>query len=271
MTMPAAWQRRFNASSVEVRPRMDDPIDPAILDELRSRFPDFVRAYEPDGLTPDEFDAFGPSARTLRAFVGSYHELLHQVGRRARPEPGSRDPVVTEVATNLYRPVGSLAADGWSVVLTPESAGWRFSGLRVGALEPGGSLAFDTGADEVAVLPLEGAFDVVADGERYGLAGRTSVWAGPSDFLYAPPGTAIHVESAAGGRFAVTTARAEPRYPVRHVPASAVGIEMRGAGRQLPRGPQLREAGRVRCGPAHRGRSPHPGRQLGLVSAPQAR
>ena len=29
ITMPAAWQRRFNASAVEVRPRMDEPVDPA--------------------------------------------------------------------------------------------------------------------------------------------------------------------------------------------------------------------------------------------------
>jgi transaldolase len=87
ITLPAAWQRRFNASSVEVRPRMDDPIDPGILDELRSRFPDFVRAYEPDGLTPDEFDGFAPSARTLRAFVGSYHDLLHQVMDALVPNP----------------------------------------------------------------------------------------------------------------------------------------------------------------------------------------
>jgi len=79
ITMPAAWQRRFNASDVEVRPRMDDPVDPALIDDLRRHFPDFVRAYEPDGLTPDEFDTFPPSARTLRAFIGSYHELLHQV------------------------------------------------------------------------------------------------------------------------------------------------------------------------------------------------
>jgi 5-deoxy-glucuronate isomerase len=137
---------------------------------------------------------------------------------------------VTDVATGLYRPVGSLAADGWSVVLTPESAGWAFSGLRVGALEPGGSLTFATGADEVAVLPLEGAFELTVDGDRYLLAGRQSVWAGPTDFLYAPPDTTIRVESAAGGRFAVTTARAERRYPVRHVPASAVTVELRGAG-----------------------------------------
>jgi transaldolase len=87
ITLPAAWQRRFNASSVEVRPRMDDPIDPGVLDELRGRFPDFVRAYEPDGLTPAEFDRFGPSARTLRAFVGSYHELLHQVMDALVPNP----------------------------------------------------------------------------------------------------------------------------------------------------------------------------------------
>ena len=92
LTMPAAWQRRFNASSIEVRPRMDDPVDPAILDELRSRFPDFVRAYEPDGMVPAEFDAFGPSARTLRAFVGSYHELLHQVADALVPNPDLATP-----------------------------------------------------------------------------------------------------------------------------------------------------------------------------------
>ena len=92
LTLPAAWQRRFNASSVEVRPRMDDPIDPAILDELQRHFPDFVRAYEPDGLTPAEFDTFGPSARTLRAFVGSYHELLHQVADALVPNPDVATP-----------------------------------------------------------------------------------------------------------------------------------------------------------------------------------
>ena len=92
LTLPAAWQRRFNASSVEVRPRMDDPIDPAILDELQRHFPDFVRAYEPDGMTPAEFDAFGPSARTLRAFVGSYHELLHQVADALVPNPDVATP-----------------------------------------------------------------------------------------------------------------------------------------------------------------------------------
>ena len=30
-----------------------------------------------------------------------------------------------------YRPAGSLAADGADVLVTPASAGWEFSGLRV--------------------------------------------------------------------------------------------------------------------------------------------
>ncbi len=90
ITMPSAWQKRFNASDVEVRPRMDDPVDPAIVDELARHFPDFVRAYEPDGLTIDEFDAFPPTVRTLRAFISSYHELLHQVGDAVLPNPDIR-------------------------------------------------------------------------------------------------------------------------------------------------------------------------------------
>jgi transaldolase len=90
ITLPAAWQKRFNASSVEVRPRMDDPVDPAIVAELSRHYPDFVRAYEPNGLTRSEFDAFPPTARTLRAFIASYHDLLHQVTDAMIPNPDSK-------------------------------------------------------------------------------------------------------------------------------------------------------------------------------------
>jgi transaldolase len=90
ITLPAAWQRRFNASSVEVRPRIDDPLEPWIVDELRRHFPDFERAYEPDGLAVAEFDAFGPTVRTLRAFISSYHDLLHAVNDAVLPNPDAR-------------------------------------------------------------------------------------------------------------------------------------------------------------------------------------
>jgi transaldolase len=78
ITLPSAWQKRFNASSVDVRSRIDDPVDPDWIAQLRA-LPDFVAAFEPEGLSVDEFDAWGPSRKTLRAFIGSYHELLHLV------------------------------------------------------------------------------------------------------------------------------------------------------------------------------------------------
>jgi len=90
LTLPSAWQKRFNASAVEVRSRIDDPVDPAIVAELEARFPDFVRAYEPDGLTIDEFDAFPPTVRTLRGFVTSYHELLATVSDALLPDPDTK-------------------------------------------------------------------------------------------------------------------------------------------------------------------------------------
>jgi transaldolase len=87
ITLPSMWQKRFNASTVEVRPRIDDPVDRRLLDELRSHFPDFERAHEPDGLSVAEFDTFPPSVRTLRTFTASYHELLHLVGDALLPNP----------------------------------------------------------------------------------------------------------------------------------------------------------------------------------------
>ena len=133
---------------------------------------------------------------------------------------------------SLVRPAGSLATDGWAVHLTPEMAGWGYAGLRLAEPAAGGSLGFDTGDDEVVLLPLAGSFAVELDGRTVELRGRASVWAGPTDFLYVPPGETVRVRAAAstGGRLAIATARASRRYPVRHVPADAVAVELRGGG-----------------------------------------
>jgi transaldolase len=90
ITLPAAWQRKFNASGIEVQERMDEPVEPRAIDELRRHFPDFERAYEPDGLAVDEFDAFPPTVRTLRSFIASYHELLAAVTDAQLPNPDLR-------------------------------------------------------------------------------------------------------------------------------------------------------------------------------------
>ena len=87
ITLPSAWQKKFNASSIEVEPRMDEPVDPKYVAELASAFPDFRRAFEPDGLRVEEFDAWPPAVRTLRSFIGSYHDLLAAVTDAQLPNP----------------------------------------------------------------------------------------------------------------------------------------------------------------------------------------
>ena len=87
LTLPSSWQKKFNRSDVDVVARADRPVDPAIVAQLERHFPDFVKAYEPDGLTVDEFDAWPPTARTLRQFVASWHELLVLVGEALIPDP----------------------------------------------------------------------------------------------------------------------------------------------------------------------------------------
>jgi transaldolase len=90
MTLTHQWQVRFNGSGIDAQPRMDVPVDPAIIGELSARFPDFVHAYEPDGLSPAEFDAFGPTVRTLRGFVKSYHDLMGTIRDIVLPDPDKR-------------------------------------------------------------------------------------------------------------------------------------------------------------------------------------
>ena len=90
MTMPFAWQERFNASGIVPEPRMDLPVDPDLVADLAERIPDFRRAYEPDGMTPAEFEAFGATARTLRAFIKSLHDLQGAIRDLVLPDPDVR-------------------------------------------------------------------------------------------------------------------------------------------------------------------------------------
>ena len=130
-----------------------------------------------------------------------------------------------------YLPSGSAASGPYELEVTPESAGWGHSGLRVLALEAGGRHELATGEDEVVVVPLSGAVVVECDGERAELAGRADVFDGPTDFAYVPPGSTAVLASAGGGRFALCAARARRRLPFRYGPAADVPVELRGAGR----------------------------------------
>ena len=84
---PSAWQKRFNASGIEVRPRIDDPVDPKVVDELLEHFSDFRRAYSDDGLAIEEFDDFAPTVRTLRQFIAACTDLDGLVRDVMLPDP----------------------------------------------------------------------------------------------------------------------------------------------------------------------------------------
>lgn len=137
---------------------------------------------------------------------------------------------VTAGTTALHVAAGTAAAAPWSLAVTPESAGWDWSGLRVLHLGPGQSHAWVTGDEEMLVLPLSGSCRVTCDGATFELAGRASVFEAVSDFAYVPRGSEVMVASEDGGRFAVPSARCARRLAPRYGTASDVPVELRGAG-----------------------------------------
>ena len=81
-----AWGGRVCGTRLVLyaHPREIDPdgiwteLPDGYLDKLmKSRI--FRQAYEPDGMTPEEFIDFVPAARTLKQFAEGYEEFLHWV------------------------------------------------------------------------------------------------------------------------------------------------------------------------------------------------
>ncbi|MGI5282119.1 5-deoxy-glucuronate isomerase [Nonomuraea polychroma] len=136
-------------------------------------------------------------------------------------------------------PFGTAGEDGFAVSVTDAVPGWTHTSLRVATLAPFALVELDTGDTEIIVVPLRGGADVTAvdrDGQHHKarLAGRDSVFAGPTDVAYVPPGASLTIS--AGDRestIALCGAKAGKRdvpLPFRHVAAAEVPVELRGAG-----------------------------------------
>jgi transaldolase len=93
LTIPPAWQRWLNASGLEVAARLEEPVDGWILDELGTRSPEFVRAWEPNGLAPGDLEAYGASVRTMRQFLAAFTDLVVVVRDAILPDPDRRPAV----------------------------------------------------------------------------------------------------------------------------------------------------------------------------------
>ena len=132
--------------------------------------------------------------------------------------------------TGLYLPAGSTAEGIFDLIVTPESAGWGYSSLRVLTLAPGQGITFSTGDDEMIALPLSGGCRVTVDRRTLTLDGRAGVFAGVTDFAYLPVDSVVDVVSDTGAVLSLPGARAGRKLPFRYGPASGVPVELRGAG-----------------------------------------
>ena len=163
----------------------------------------------------------------------------------------------------------------------PLRAGHRPRAGRLGLLQPAGRWSwrpaartrFATGDSEWIVLPLSGGCTVrTADGETFELAGPGKrVQRRSRDFAYVPRDAQSTIASGAGGRFALTGARASADSPPataprRRSPSSCAAPATARARSTTSARPDVFD---VR--PAHRRRGDHPRRQLVLVPAAQAR
>jgi transaldolase len=85
-TMPYEWQVKANASGIYPMDTHLNPVAAEVITELET-YVDFRRAYEPDGMTPAEFDSFGPVVRTLRSFIAAWHDFVGVVRDEMLPNP----------------------------------------------------------------------------------------------------------------------------------------------------------------------------------------
>jgi transaldolase len=76
LTITHEWQVLLNNSDIEVKERMQNPVDPAIVAGLHRKFAEFRKAYDEDGMTIAEFDSYGATVRTLRSFIEAYRDIL---------------------------------------------------------------------------------------------------------------------------------------------------------------------------------------------------
>tara|TARA_B100000315_G_scaffold182693_1_gene171637 strand:+ start:731 stop:1798 length:1068 start_codon:yes stop_codon:yes gene_type:complete len=82
ISMPYDWWNRFNDSDVEVKNRINDPVDKNIITALEKNFKDFSRAYHENGMKIQEFESFGASVHTMNTFLEGYDEFIRLIRDR---------------------------------------------------------------------------------------------------------------------------------------------------------------------------------------------
>lgn len=75
MTIASKYLKIFDNSSIPVENNIDRPVPEEWMSEL-NKLDDFHRAYDDNGLRPDEFEHFGPFVTCLEGFFKGFDDLL---------------------------------------------------------------------------------------------------------------------------------------------------------------------------------------------------
>ena len=82
ISIPYEWWNRFNDSDIEVINRMENSVHEDLVSALQENFKDFNRAYDKDGMKPEEFESFGATVHTMKTFLDGYDEFISLIRNR---------------------------------------------------------------------------------------------------------------------------------------------------------------------------------------------
>jgi transaldolase len=77
MSIAPSYQGPLSADNLPCEERIGCPVPADVIERL-SILPEFVRAYEPDGMQPKEFISYGVTQRTLGQFAEVGWNLLEK-------------------------------------------------------------------------------------------------------------------------------------------------------------------------------------------------
>ena len=122
---------------------------------------------------------------------------------------------------------------GLVVSVTPETAGWSYVGFEVYRLARGTTVVKATDGREACVVILSGRADIACGEQEWrGLGSRETVFDGPPDAVYVPPGAVLAITAASDAcEVALCWAPASAGAGAARISASEIKPFKRGSGR----------------------------------------
>jgi 5-deoxy-glucuronate isomerase len=121
--------------------------------------------------------------------------------------------------------------DDFELDITPEKAGWKYSGLKVLNLDAGSKKTFKFPEYELCILPMKAKnTQVTIEGKEYTLEGRDDPFKEVSDFIYIPLGVEFEIYAPNGGKYAFPFSKCSKKFEVEYIKREKVKMEVVGAG-----------------------------------------